>query len=162
MNDTFAADRAASEGNWGASVPVRTSRGARPELDERPALRAATGPSPAFANRNLPGRRKGARPERGDPSRQLIDAVLRYFGREDFRLIQSRHTPWASITFSGMRHELTIECQSPAIDVTAKLEAITEDVFALNGHILADITAWPDRSALHHRLIVEALTVESA
>lgn len=163
MYDIVTADRAAPENQRGTPVPVWTPRGARPQSDEGSALWAPARPKTADEDRSL-YRRLRHRPRwgNGDAGQQLIQAILNYFGRNLFSLTQSRHTPWASITFSGARHELTVEGCMDAQLLTAKLQSISEDIFELRGHILADVTARVDPNSPNTRLVVEALTVESA
>ena len=72
--------------------------------------------------------------------------------------------PWASITFSGERHRLTLCLPGPGAQaaVDAFLDGLAEREFALRGHILADIEATGiERDADGQiRLVLEALTVE--
>jgi hypothetical protein len=81
-----------------------------------------------------------------------------------FEALESR--PWASITFSGERHRLTLCLPGPGAQaaVDAFLDGLAEREFALRGHILADIE--PARIARDAdgqiRLTLEALTVEDS
>ena len=163
MYDIVEADRATFEGQRGTPLPIWSSCGARPQSDEGFAKRPTAGAALANKDRGLSNRQR-TRPNAGqrDPSRQLISAILGYFGRDKFALVRGRHTPWASITFSGARHEVTIEQVAPDGSVQAKLDAISETVFTLSGHLLADITARYDLTGSAMRIMVEALTVESA
>jgi hypothetical protein len=72
--------------------------------------------------------------------------------------------PWASITFSGERHRLTLCLPGPGAQAAADtfLEGLEERDFALRGHIVADIEATGvERDADGQvRLTLEALTVE--
>ena len=74
--------------------------------------------------------------------------------------------PWASITFSGERHRLTLCLPGPGAQaaVDAFLDGLEEREFILRGHILADIEpAGIARDADGQiRLILEALTVEDS
>ena len=74
--------------------------------------------------------------------------------------------PWASITFSGERHRLTLCLPGPGAQaaVDAFLDGLAEREFALRGHILADIEpAGIARDADGQiRLTLEALTVEDS
>lgn len=80
-----------------------------------------------------------------------------------FEALTSR--PWASITFSGERHRLTLNLPGPGAEaaVDAFLDGLAERDFALRGHILADIEAvGVARDADGQlRLQLEALTVEA-
>ena len=72
--------------------------------------------------------------------------------------------PWASITFSGERHRLTLCLPGPGAQaaVDTFLDGLEEREFALRGHLLADIAAAGiERDADGQiRLVLEALTVE--
>jgi hypothetical protein len=69
---------------------------------------------------------------------------------------------WASVTFSGERHRLSLCLPGPgaAAAADAFLEDLAERDFALSGHVLADIVL-VDRCEEDEqvRLILEALTV---
>lgn len=73
--------------------------------------------------------------------------------------------PWASATFSGARHLLTLCLDGPGARAAAAafLAGIEEREFALKGHILADIAAVDLREDGENlvRLTLEALTVEA-
>jgi hypothetical protein len=72
--------------------------------------------------------------------------------------------PWASITFSGERHRLTLCLPGPGAEAAADtfLDGLEERDFALRGHILADIEATGSQRDADGqvRLTLEALTVE--
>ena len=81
-----------------------------------------------------------------------------------FESLASR--PWASITFSGERHRLSLCLPGPgaAAAVDTFLDGLGEREFVLRSHILADIEAV---SVTHDedgqiRVLLEALTVEDA
>lgn len=85
---------------------------------------------------------------RADPHRALIRAfTARYPG---LLVLASRSEPWASVTFTGARHELT--CAS-GVD----LAGIEDEEFSLPGHIVADVRA--TRAGPH--VMIEALTIEA-
>jgi hypothetical protein len=79
-----------------------------------------------------------------------------------FESVTSR--PWASITFSGERHDLALCLPGPGAQaaVDAFLDGLEDRDFALRGHILADIEATGVRRDADGqiRLTLEALTVE--
>ncbi len=81
-----------------------------------------------------------------------------------FESVTSR--PWASITFSGGRHRLSLVLPGPGAQaaVDAFLDGLEDREFGLRGHILADIEAVGiQRDADGQiRLTLEALTVEDA
>jgi hypothetical protein len=72
--------------------------------------------------------------------------------------------PWASITFSGERHQLALCLPGPGAQaaVDSFLDGLEDREFPLSGHILADIeTTGVRRDADGQiRLTLEALTVE--
>ena len=77
-------------------------------------------------------------------------------------VIVARHdsTPWASVTFAGARHHLTIEAPLTA-GLDRWLAALPEAEFALRGHLVADLTL----ASIEHcegraTVAIEALTVE--
>lgn len=74
-----------------------------------------------------------------------------------------RSTPWASITFSGMRHRLALRFAGEAAE--ARADAMTRGLdyaeFDLGRHLLVDIAvAERERDEGGTRLVIEALTVE--
>ncbi len=81
-----------------------------------------------------------------------------------FEPVASR--PWASITFSGERHRLSLCLPGPGAQaaVDAFLDGLEDREFALRGHILADIEATGvERDTEGQiRLTLEALTVEDS
>lgn len=72
--------------------------------------------------------------------------------------------PWASITFSGERHRLTLCLPGPGATAAAEsfLDGLEDRDFALRGHILADIAAIGSELDADGqvRLTLEVLTVE--
>ena len=73
---------------------------------------------------------------------------------------------WASITFAGERHALTlrIEGEGAGAAADAFLDGLAEREFGLRGHILADVALSAERreSDALVRLELEALTVEAS
>ncbi len=68
--------------------------------------------------------------------------------------------PWASVTFTGARHRLTLDLAEGAA-ATAWLAALPELDLPLPGHLVADMVAArvePRDGRLH--ALLEALTVE--
>jgi hypothetical protein len=75
--------------------------------------------------------------------------------------VESR--PWASATFAGERHRLTLTLTGPAAEAGADsfLNGLGERDFPMRGHILIDIACVGDeRREDTVRLTLEALTVE--
>ena len=74
--------------------------------------------------------------------------------------------PWASITFAGERHKLTLSLPGPGAQaaVDAFLDGLEDREFALRGHILADIevTGMAREPDGQIRLTLEALTIEDS
>lgn len=74
--------------------------------------------------------------------------------------------PWASITFSGERHRLTVCLPGPGAAAAAEafLDGMEDREFTLRGHILADIEAagMEREEDGQIRLTLEALTVEDS
>jgi hypothetical protein len=85
---------------------------------------------------------------RADPHRALIRALLTR--HPELVVEEARTEPWASVTFTGMRHVL----RCAPID----LEGLDEAEFALPDHVLADITAGCQGGSL----VIEALTIETS
>jgi hypothetical protein len=77
-------------------------------------------------------------------------------------VIVARHdsTPWASVTFAGARHRLTIEAPlTPGFD--RWLAALPEAEFALRGHLVADLTIGSiERCGGRVTVAIDVLTVE--
>ncbi|PTQ09914.1 hypothetical protein CLG96_12185 [Sphingomonas oleivorans] len=72
-------------------------------------------------------------------------------------LVREAHsTPWASATFTGARHRLSLLLEHPATDLAARLEGMS----ALAGHLLADIAVSAQEGPDGTRLAIEALTIE--
>ena len=83
---------------------------------------------------------------RADPHRALVRALAHLY--PDLVIVEAGTEPWASVTFTGMRHIL----RCAPTDV-AEIEAAQ---FTLPGHIVADICAGQRDGAL----VIEALTIE--
>jgi hypothetical protein len=163
MHDTLTADRTALEAQRGTALPIWSPRRARSESDEGYAQRTTSRTAIADKDRGLSEQRRArSSGATSDPGHQLIEAILAYFGHELTSLIKSTHTPWASITFTGARHEIIIASLAEVEGLQLKLKSISDDIFALRGHILADIVVRTDPTAQGTKIIVEALTVESA
>lgn len=99
----------------------------------------------------------------GDATTALLRAVARRFPRLDFRIEELRSRSWASITFTGARHELHFRVEGEGAEAAAEafVEGLEAAEFELRGHILADIALVSDRrGAQSASLRIEALTVE--
>lgn len=88
--------------------------------------------------------------------RQLCAALLRHAAPA--QLLDTRERPWASITFSGARHWMTLEVRAPSC--ATLMRSLPEHDFALRGHFLADLTVTSCATfGGQARLSIEALTV---
>lgn len=91
--------------------------------------------------------------------RRLCPALLRHV--PSARLIEARERPWASITFAGARHWLTVLVPS---DLAAEIvRDLPEADLRLVGHIVADLAIMrqtPQAGSI--ALVLEALTVEAS
>jgi len=104
-----------------------------------------------------------------DPADELARAIcvifVNFAGSATVEKMASR--PWASITFSGARHQFTLRLQGPsAREATiAFLAGLGERELSMRGHILADLAARGDLCELGEDCVclgLEALTVEEA
>lgn len=95
-----------------------------------------------------------------DPGRALLRALLTEL--PGLEIDRSWDTPWASITFSGTRHEIGgrlegTDASGRARDFAARAGTIE---FALPGHIVADIVVRAHPAGEAVRIEIEALTIE--
>ncbi|WP_336958671.1 hypothetical protein [Sphingobium aquiterrae] len=104
---------------------------------------------------------------RRNPHSRLLHALLAMAGA-DASIAQARSEPWASITFQGARHLLSLRlCGTDAHRRAADMaEALPEAEFRIPGHIVADI-AVDERSLGYEEdgtpwamLELSALTIE--
>mgnify|MGYP003636853655 CR=1 FL=1 len=109
------------------------------------------------------------RPLINDATTALLRALcvsFASFGTITFEEIVSRS--WASITFTGARHEIVLRLEGEGADdaTSAFLTNLEAAEFRLRGHILADIALVTDersagpQGAPRVRMKLEALTVE--
>lgn len=93
-----------------------------------------------------------------DPSRRLL-AELHALTQARGTLLRHLQRPWASITFSGMRHELAFvfEGNEATAAGEAFIAALPDHEFAIRGQIVADAAV----KAVEHVMLPEPrLTVE--
>lgn len=90
--------------------------------------------------------------------RALADHAAR--ARIDLTLTRSKVKRWASVTFAGMQHQLTLT--SPATNAfDAWLEALPDAEFDLRGHLVADLMVESVRREAGVATVeLEVLTVE--
>lgn len=95
----------------------------------------------------------------GRLERALIAAAAR--AGHAIGITGTRSTPWASVTFTGARHRLTIEAvATPGLH--AWIAELPEADLPLSGHIVADLAvAALQMDAGRLRAELEALTVEA-
>ena len=80
-----------------------------------------------------------------------------------FAVEEVRSRSWASVTFSGARHELAFRLEGDGAEAAAArfVAGLEAAEFPLRGHILADIAlVGEERRPGCARLRIEALTVE--
>lgn len=105
----------------------------------------------------------GPRPYRRDCQGRLVTALLDLAGADGEVVIGSL-TPWASATFVGARHGVTLILKGDDSQERAATlaESLPEAEFAIAGHLVADLSVeiaarGPDES----RLILSILTIEA-
>lgn len=84
---------------------------------------------------------------RADPHRALLRALAASYPA--LRVLDGRTEPWASATFTGMRHVLRCE--------PLDLAGLDDADFTLPGHVVADIAAAEENGLS----VIEALTIET-
>jgi hypothetical protein len=103
-------------------------------------------------------------PPLNDATTALLRAIRGAFASfAGFSLEEVRSRSWASVTFSGARHELAFRLDGEGAEAAAAafLAGLTVAEFDLRGHVLADIALVSDeRSPGCARIRLEALTVE--
>ena len=103
-------------------------------------------------------RRRAFRPRRTTADR-LREALL-MLGEAQGHILSHREVPWASITFAGARHELTLDFAGPEGVAAGErfIAALPDHEFALPGQLVADATITEADHVLHPapRLIVTA------
>lgn len=101
---------------------------------------------------------------RGPDAATLLERAL-VFAARDARITlhvdAADWTRWASATFTGARHQLTLRAvDSPAL--TDWIAGLSEQTFHLPGHVVADLIVLGVEVVQPAQMIrVEALTVES-
>jgi hypothetical protein len=81
-----------------------------------------------------------------DASGALLRAIADRFPGLEFAVEEIRSRSWASVTFTGARHELTVRVDGTGAGTAADtfLAGLEAAEFALRGHILADIALITD------------------
>lgn len=94
-----------------------------------------------------------------DVHERLIRALIARSGGAAVAIRGARHE-WASATFVGMRHALTLALAGDAAD--RMRDGIAEHQFAIPGHIVADIMIVARRDeGGESEIDIEALTIEA-
>lgn len=105
-----------------------------------------------------PIRPASPRPIRRDCHGRLMTALLDRAG-EDSEVMDSGITAWASATFIGARHQVTLALRGE--DASARAEALIatlpEAEFTIAGHIVADLSV--DRMDLEAKEVVLTLSI---
>ena len=97
-----------------------------------------------------------------DAGAQLERALMRGAADAGIRLtiLAADWSRWASVTFSGARHRLSISA-APSLQFDAWLAALPEAEFRLRGHLVADLAVAGERRTTELvEIELEALTVE--
>ena len=100
---------------------------------------------------------------RVDPASAALIRALRGCSAAALVVETAESAPWASATFIGATHRLTIAVDGPAAAARADtlVEMLPTLEFALHGHLVADINARRcDGEDGAVRMRIEALTVE--
>ncbi len=146
-------------------MPIGSSRGERPTLSFRFAQRAAARPGTHGPDFGLYQSSGWQSRKLSDVATQLSAAVSKALGSGQIELVSTRHSKWASITFTGARHELRFAVKGDATDpcLQKKINALSDDHLPIRGHIVAEIYASMDVSGAGEAMIkVEALTVDAS
>jgi hypothetical protein len=104
-------------------------------------------------------------PPVNDAATALLRAVRRRFPESGlaFALEELRSRSWASVTFTGARHELAFRLDGEGAEAAAGqfLSEMDAAEFTLRGHLLADVAlVSEERRPGQVRIALEALTVE--
>lgn len=97
-----------------------------------------------------------------DPGAQLERALVRHAADAGIALtvVANAATPWASVTFAGARHRLTLAA-SPSCALESWLAGLPEAEFSLRGHLVADLAPVSRaRTGESAEIGLEVLTVE--
>lgn len=93
-----------------------------------------------------------------DAARSLIAALaaMALTAQITLTIAETQERPWASATFNGARHVVSVELDGDGVAIDRWLAALPEAQFAMRHHIVADI-AVAARSG--YGAVIEALTV---
>jgi len=100
----------------------------------------------------------GLSPRLRHPSLQLLDAVMRLAGPHA-DLMSHAERPWASVTFTGMRHTITVHFSGlgGADAADAFIHALPEHEFTIRGQLVADaaVSEVLHITVPHERVVVD-------
>ena len=96
---------------------------------------------------------------RQHPGLRLLQAVMRLAG-PDAELVSHSEKPWASVTFSGTRHTITLTYSgiTGIIAANALIETLPDHEFAIPQQLVADAAII---SVVHDLLPAEKITIEA-
>ena len=96
---------------------------------------------------------------RHHPGLRLLQAVMRLAG-PDAELVSHTETPWASVTFSGTRHTITMSFNGIAgiIAANALIETLPEFEFTIPRQLVADAAI---TEVVHDLLPSEKITIQA-
>lgn len=119
--------------------------------------------------RHAPRTSRSGVPIRRDPHSRLMTQIASLAG-ENALIRESHSRPWASATFVGAQHFITLEFSETSgdtPDAQAFIDRLPEAEFSVPGHIVADATIdsrdseWLDRgAAIRTHLRLAVLTIE--
>jgi len=95
--------------------------------------------------------------------RALVAQLIAKLSPSRVTIVDASAKPWASVTFSGERHEITLLVEGEnALGLATRLQrTVGCDEFHISGHLVADIVVSNLNADSHGvRLNVEALTVK--
>lgn len=97
-----------------------------------------------------------------DASRRLTAAIERSGDAAglSMRIAEATSSPWASATFAGARHRVTLSAETTP-RLAAWLKTLPEADLPMKDHLVADLTVVTvDRGETRTSVTLEALTVE--
>lgn len=163
MSDIAPTDRALPPPLWIERNPLWQIGGPRPHAGSRFAKR--TGTAREAGPPSEPLDRATGLPVNLSADRAFCLRLRQLLGLPADAPLSSQATPWASATFSGMRHRVEVALWSiHTLSQATRLEStITETDFDIPGQIVADVSARVSGSVClpggDCRMVVEALTV---
>lgn len=94
---------------------------------------------------------------RRTPGDRLRDALIE-LAADNATVLTHEETPWASVTFSGSRHELTLDFDGPEAVLSGELfsAVLPDHEFAIPGQLVADalVSSIDHRVYPHPRMVI--------